>query len=255
MEQVNTTQQFYERVVAISEHFNRNLFDGDLRCPLLTLKRGSRSLANFVASQWRSPDGEATAEIRLDPALFAQHTWLRLMQCIAEQLCHHWQHVHGSPSRPGYHNKEWADKLESIGLMPSSTGVPGGRRTGQIMSSYPIVGGRFLAACEQLAAGELQLPLTGTWTEYPEPDASAPLNLARGVANRLLSPVGSASSSVDAKVAIEKRERKRKQKYVCPRCGVSVWGRSGLQLDCRACDLRLREATLSCRNSEPAIQT
>lgn len=33
------------------------------------------------------------------------------------------------------------DVMEEVGLMPSDTGRPGGRKTGQHMSGYPIQGG------------------------------------------------------------------------------------------------------------------
>lgn len=243
MKQVNSTQQFYECVVAISDHLSRHLFNGNLSSPLFTLTRGSRSLAHYVAARWHEPTGNAVGEVCLNPTLFAQHSWLRLMQCVAEQLCHHWQHLHGNPSRPGYHNREWANKLEAIGLMPSSTGIPGGRRTGQIMSSYPLVGGSFLDACEELAADNLHLPLTGRWTQHPASDGPEPLKLPRKMARRLLSPIGIWSDATDAELAIASRERKRKLKYSCPRCGVSVWGRPGLELGCRGCDSRLRVAS------------
>jgi hypothetical protein len=46
---------------------------------------------------------------------------------------HVWQHAHGKPTRNGYHNKEWAAKMDNLGLVPSSTG---GKRTGQSVSHY-----------------------------------------------------------------------------------------------------------------------
>ena len=51
------------------------------------------------------------------------------------------QHLFGKPSRRGYHNKECADAMEASGLMPSSTGQFGGRRTGQHMDHYIVEGG------------------------------------------------------------------------------------------------------------------
>lgn len=49
-------------------------------------------------------------------------------------MTHLWQYHFGKPGRRGYHNKEWANKMESIGLMPSSTGQPGGDKTGDKMA-------------------------------------------------------------------------------------------------------------------------
>ena len=59
--------------------------------------------------------------------------------------------------RRGYHNKEWADFMEAIGLMPSSTGAPGGARTGDKMADYAIEGGRFLEAYESLMTDDYRI--------------------------------------------------------------------------------------------------
>lgn len=242
MEQVNTTRRFYDQLSMMSNRFNQDLFDGALPAPLFTLRRGGQSLAHCLYANWQGNAGDAIAEISLNPGLFAQHSWLTLMRSIAEQLCHLWQHCHGTPSRPGYHNKEWSNKLETIGLMPSSTGEPGGRRTGQIMASYPIEGGRFIRTCSDLAVRDLRLSLTARWSERPPTSmAVVSLGLPRSVANRLLSPVGAWSDVDDAEMALEMRERKRKLKYICPRCGVSAWGKSGLHLACRSCEMSMRE--------------
>ena len=43
----------------------------------------------------------------------------------------------------GYHNAEWASKMESVGLVPSTTGAPGGARVGQAVSHYVDGEGRW----------------------------------------------------------------------------------------------------------------
>ena len=61
-------------------------------------------------------------------------------------MTHVWQHAFGKPSARGYHNKEWAAKMKAIGLQPSSTGMVGGKETGQRMMDYIIPGGAFTKA-------------------------------------------------------------------------------------------------------------
>jgi len=56
--------------------------------------------------------------------------------------------------------------MESIGLMPSDTGEPGGKRTGQRMSDYPIEGGAFYLQCVVFAhysLSEKNRLLDGLW--------------------------------------------------------------------------------------------
>ena len=49
-------------------------------------------------------------------------------------MVHLWQHHRGTPGRGRYHNQEWAEKMIEIGLMPTDTGKPGGRITGDHMA-------------------------------------------------------------------------------------------------------------------------
>ena len=46
-------------------------------------------------------------------------------------MTHLEQHHFGQPSRNGYHNKQWAELMKSVGLFPSDTAQPGGKETGQ----------------------------------------------------------------------------------------------------------------------------
>jgi len=239
---VNSTRQFYEHVGAIAHHFNHTLFENSLPIPLFTLKRGIGTLGHFSPSRWITEGGQVVGEIALNPALFAQHSWLQLMQTIAQQQCHLWQHVHGEPSRPGYHNAEWAAKMKQIGLAPSATGQPGGRTTGQSMSAYPAPGGKFIHACAELADGLLRAPLAARWRSDAAPAVPpVPLKLPRLTLRRLMTSIGEWSDDPELIASDALKEQKRKLKYTCPRCDVNVWGRPGLDLLCRSCQISLRE--------------
>ena len=50
-------------------------------------------------------------------AIFATHGFKELMQTFAHEMCHQWQFHFGNPSRRAYHNKEFAEKMKSIGLL------------------------------------------------------------------------------------------------------------------------------------------
>lgn len=93
----------------------------------------------------------------MNPAYFAVCPPEEIMQTLCHEMCHLWQHHFGKPGRRGYHNKEWADFMEAIGLMPSSTGAPGGARTGDKMADYAIEGGRFLEAYESLMTDDYRI--------------------------------------------------------------------------------------------------
>jgi hypothetical protein len=128
------------------------------------------------------------------------------MGTLVHEMAHCWQHHDGAPSRRGYHNAEWADKMESIGLMPSDTGDPGGKRTGQRMTHYVVDGGPFLLAFEAMPP------------EYALPWRSGAVAQAPGPATP------------------------SKLKYACPECGINAWGKPELELVCKKCGVDLIRA-------------
>ena len=163
---------------AAYDHFNRALFDDLLPGALITLQRkngmyGYFSRANFVArEQSAGPDDakQSADEIALNPDVFARVDDTEIMQTLVHEMTHQWQFHFGTPSQRTYHNREWAAKMESIGLMPSSTGEPGGRKTGQHMSDYPIEGGKFETTW-------LKLQRRGFKIGWESRDSSAPLTV------------------------------------------------------------------------------
>jgi hypothetical protein len=89
----------------------------------------------------------------------------------------------------------------AIGLMPSNTGEPGGKRTGQQMTHYVIEGGPFDLAFRTMPPAFL-LP----WSSGRAPD-----------------PTG------------KPKAKKDKVKYTCPVCAANVWGKPDLVIVCGEC--------------------
>ncbi|MBJ3115000.1 SprT-like domain-containing protein, partial [Salmonella enterica subsp. enterica serovar Typhimurium] len=125
--------------------------------PLLHLQREKQTYGYFSPERFVNSQGTRTDEIAMNPAYFAVCPPEEIMQTLCHEMCHLWQHHFGKPGRRGYHNKEWADFMEAIGLMPSSTGAPGGARTGDKMADYAIEGGRFLEAYESLMTDDYRI--------------------------------------------------------------------------------------------------
>jgi hypothetical protein len=115
-------------------------------------------------------------------------------------MVHLWDQEYGKPGRGGYHGKAWADQMEKVGLMPSTTGAPGGARTGQRVTHYVIKGGPFAEAFGKLPKGCL-LP----WS----------------------------SAGMDKKA---KTPNRNKIKYTCPECECNVWGKPDMAITCGTCD-------------------
>ncbi len=244
----NPTLQVYGWLEAVAQHFNAALFGGELPAVVFTLQRRNASSGHFISSRWRSKVGEddPVSEIAINPAVIASRSLISLYQAITHELCHHWQDKKGHVTRDGYHNSEWAEKMIEIGLMPSSTGAPGGKKTGQKMADYPIVDGKFIKACVSIVDDLAEPPLVETALEHPLFNRRMALNeyqLSDDLARKLnlsLCTVYPGLQFDESAEALAKA--KLKVKYNCGSCNdVAVWGRSGLDLNCNICKIALTE--------------
>ena len=202
----NPTQRTYTSLDAAYEYFNRELFAGQLPPCLITMQRHKGAFGYFSGERFASLDDpqEVTDEIALNPAHFAGRTTTKTLSTLVHEMVHLWQHHFGKPSRTGYHNKEWAAKMRGVGLVPSSTGEPGGKETGQKVSHFIEAGGRFEQAC----------------TAY----------LATGAAILYHDRAGDAEAT-----KTRKTKAASKTKYTCPVCGQNAWAKPEASLICGDC--------------------
>jgi predicted SprT family Zn-dependent metalloprotease len=198
------TEEVYGELQQAYDHFNKSLFASRLPPCLITLQRKNRTYGYFSGDRWKGARGDVRDEIAMNPAHFETRDLAEVLSTLAHEMVHLEQHHFGTPSRAAYHNRQWADWMERIGLMPSDTGAPGGKRTGQQMTHYIIEGGPFEGACMALVAKGFRL----SWTDLAG-DAR---------------PGGKSGS---------------RTKYACPSCSAAVWGKDGLRLGCMDCEAEL----------------
>ena len=109
----------------------------------------------------------------------------------------------------GYYNKEYADKIESLGLMPSNTGEKGGSRFGQKMDSYPIAKGKFTKSFQKISKDKL-FPFRISEEKSKLPTA---------------------------------RSNKNKTTFTCS-CGERLWGKANLKVTCDKCGTSFKKVIL-----------
>jgi hypothetical protein len=193
------------------DHFNRELFNGSLPDVFITYQRKAHSHGYFSADRFSGRnDGELRHhELALNPDAFIGQVDKQICQTLVHEQHHLWQHAHGKPAPRGYHNKEWAAKMKSNGLQPSSTGMVGGKETGQHMLDYVIPGGRFEQSYERLAAAGWKLNLESA--HRPGPKGTGP--------------------------------NTNKSKFSCEAdCGQNAWGKPSLDTVCALCLIAKLEA-------------
>jgi hypothetical protein len=191
----------YSGLQAAFEHFNAGLFDGTLCDVFIVYQRKPHMFGYFAPDRMAFRIEPGTQhELALNPDNFYGASDREVCQTLVHEMCHLWQHQYGTPSRRGYHNREWFSRMQSIGLMPSNTGKPGGKETGHHMMDYVIEGGAFATSFAKLAAAGWRLNLQS---------AARP---------------GSNTTGGNSKT-----------KYTCPACGANAWGKPDLAIDCRNC--------------------
>lgn len=228
LKRMKPTVQAYSELQQAFDHFNVELFGGKLPSCLLTLQRKRQTYGYFARTQFVDSRGGTTDEIAVNPAFFVVVPLTEILQTVVHEQMHQWQFHFGKPTRRGYHNKEWGNAMEKIGLMPSNTGKPGGKRTGQRMADYIIPGGPFEIAMKKLLATGFGI----TWKDL-KPDTT---QLALVVAGQVpeVDPDDLEQIGVNLHPVVP-TVRTTRRKYTCPDCDKSVWGRPKLKVICGDC--------------------
>jgi SprT-like family len=189
------------------DHFNNGLFDGTLPDCFITYQRKAHSAGYFSPDRFSGRVGQfGKHELALNPDGFIGQSDEQICQTLVHEMTHVWQQAFGKPSARGYHNKEWAAKMKSLGLQPSSTGMVGGKETGQRMRDYIIPEGPFTKSYAELATTGWLLNLQSAH----QPGATKGPN--------------------------------SKIKFTCSSCGQNAWGKPGLAITCTPCGIAMRAA-------------
>jgi len=241
--------------LAFAYHFiNQEMFDGRLETCIVTTNRKYGSLGYFRPRGFNA--GERCAnEISLNAAYMSVRTMRSTLGTLASLMCLAKNAQDGFIGRKGYCGKVWAESMKDIGLMPSSTGRPGGAPTGYNNSFYIVKGGAFDLSCCRLRRAKFAL----TWHDRfpfrpPSRQSSADIRTYRDV--ELVKDGSAEMDTVSANLGIPPallmreravdlsmtclpladKHRAAKDCYVCDGCGAKLWGKPGLAVKCIHCD-------------------
>jgi predicted SprT family Zn-dependent metalloprotease len=207
------TKTQFQMLDDLYTYYNKALFDGKLPDCMIITSRRKRAKGTFISQNWtnrkKKTDKDETPsihEISLNPDYLDRkdEEW---QSTLVHEMIHLWQQEFGKPSRANYHNKQWALKMEELGLMPSNTGEPGGKKTGQGMTHYIIPGGKFIEAFKNLKDKNIKY-----------------------VSSTLLGEKKPGSTNTRSKT-----------KYTC-QCDNSVWGKPGLDIICADCNTHYEQS-------------
>lgn len=250
----NPTTDTYGELNQAYDFFNQKLFDGKLPKCLITMQREKRAFGFFSKNKFVNNSGDQVDEIAMNPSYFGVRPIAETLSTLVHEQCHQWQFAFGKPTRGRYHNKEWADKMEEVGLVPSSTGLEGGKRVGQAVSHYIKEGGLFEKVCAELLSTEFTL----SWYDRFPPMTEREMNLRneqkKAILPTALKTAGSeVNSSVlsfqqpvsrtlvggdedeegeESQASIKPANKSNRVKYNCPSCKTNIWGKPMLNILC-----------------------
>lgn len=259
---MNPTEEAYAELQHAYDFYNEDLFAGQLPACMITFQRQKRTFGYYSKDRFGTRDGRKTDEIAMNPEYFAVVSMVEVLQTLVHEMTHLWQARFGKPSRACYHNIQWATKMEEIGLMPSHNGQPGGKKVGQSMADYVIVGGRFDLGTRRLLSSGFAISWLDRFPAARPRPAYVPVPLAvevngdddeddmeasvvdymtvvAGVWDE--DPVIAAAARPPAEsnpdlIANQKAgNRSNRSKYSCPSCSLNVWGKPGLRVICGDC--------------------
>lgn len=201
----NISARTYEVLHAAFDHFNDELFEGRLPPAILVLHRKRGAHGYFHANQWllRGEDEdteEGLHEIALNPKTMGRDA-REVLSTLAHEMAHLWDQLFGKVPASG-HGPTWANKMDEIGLTPTSTGQPGGKRTGRKVTHMIVEGGAYEQAFDRFIA------------RHPD---------AVGIFAKTAAPVA-------------KKKDLSKVKFTCGCCNANAWAKHTMRIICGECD-------------------
>ena len=160
------TEEIYDNLLTAYSYFNNALFNGQLPEVVITFHRQRKVMGYASIGRWVNDSRQYVDELAVNPEYFAKYPLIEICQTLCHEMVHVWQAHFGQPGRRGYHNAQWAKKMIEIGLMPSSTGKPGGQQTGEWMMDFVLYDGRFHKACQTLLNSGYTLPWVDRYPVY-----------------------------------------------------------------------------------------
>ena len=243
------------------DHFNRTLFAGALPPCLITLRAQRTRYGHHQHARFVSRDGASLDELALNPGYFALRPVETVLSTLAHEMVHHWQENAGAVTPSNHHNREWAEKMKEIGLMPSTTGAPGGEESGSRVSHYIIEGGPFAKACQALLDEGFVLPvydrhapeppervLARSMVSFnenapPPPDGMNDIEPYRPEPAAALNEAPMEAAEAEGKplpiVAPPPPRPSNRSRLACPQCGASAWISKEVILICGSCAVPL----------------
>lgn len=209
----------------IWDHLNEKLFDNEIEPCMLVMTRHKRALAGYFSDgKWVNDEEKKVHELAVNANLMTLGNPIEVLQTVAHEMVHQWQFDKGTPGRPGYHNKEWADKMKEIGLQPicQDTGAKDGQETGQNVTDKLISGGKAEMVFATMTE-DFDFPYwSSEMVAIDNAGQPVPIELPKPGDGSRPQPVPGSSGT--------------RTKFTCAMCGLNAWAKHSANLICGDCN-------------------
>ncbi|MDD7805443.1 MAG: SprT-like domain-containing protein [Endozoicomonas sp. (ex Botrylloides leachii)] len=236
------TRETYSELQLAYDFFNKNLFENSLPECLITLQREKQTHGYYSPKRFINKEHHQTDEIAMNPSYFSIRSIEDTLSTLVHEMVHLWQEHYGQSGRGRYHNKEWANKMIDLGLMPSSTGAEGGKKTGDSVSHYIVNGGAFDHSYKKLTTTQFRL----SWADRFPPIKAVSNMITLANVKEGISPALKELHNWGIDVnSIPPEKKQTRAKLSCPDCRANVWGKPSLNIMCGDCGAKYLVADLA----------
>lgn len=137
--------------------------------------------------------------------------------------------------------------MEEVGLIPSDTGRPGGKKVGQQMSDYPQKGGEFEKLCIKLFKDDIFIKWFDRFPnevlanrDFEEFEIKEFINNLddEKILENLYTTVNEIVEGILPVEDVKAMNNiKQKTKYMCSSCSAALWGKPNLSIKCNKCNI------------------
>ena len=222
---------------------------------MITLSRNQRLFGCFIPNNFDKKDGsgEIIHEIQMNVQYFAVRKLEESLSTLVHEMVHLLTFINGEYGRGKYHNKKWAFQMKMLGLIPSSTGEPGGAEVGQTVSNYIEKGGIFEEKTKVLIGKSFLFPLQERLAERALTFSGKELQkrVIPGKPNHFKDDEGNEITGKVVKygtdekgkelytVLVKEETKWDRVAYTCA-CKPKVWAIPGLNITCNKCGKRFK---------------
>lgn len=211
------------------DYFNERLFNGEVQRTMIGFSRSKKIIGGYFSPEkWFDADDPELKihEIQINANTMGDGDIEHLMNTLVHEMVHAWQQDNGTPSRSGYHNKEWAAKALEVGLEPKAYTAEGKLIpdviTGQRIDTVTIPDGPFEQALIEMPE-DTMLPWLANELYFDEEKEKKPVT-----------------------------KQGKRSKYTCPGCGTNAWAKPGCNLMCGDCHMDMVETITETKKKKEA---